>query len=820
MTEKPGFFYLGREYSIKQRKLLDSELLYDSRDLTTHAVCVGMTGSGKTGLCIDLIEEATLNSIPSVIIDPKGDMTNLLLAFPDLLPDDFLPWINPEDAKRNQMGLKAYSEEVSHIWEKGLSKWGIGKERIRRYKESAVFSVYTPGSKSGNSVSILSSLNVPALSWEDEEETLREKVRGTVSALLGLIDYNTDPIRSKEHVLISNIFEFFWRKGEGLTLEKLIGAISNPPFEKLGVLSIETFIPKSEREKLILALNSLIAAPSFTDWVEGEPLDIYNFLWSKDGIPKVSIFYLAHLSDNEKIFFISLLLEEFLTWVRSQPGTNMLKNLFYIDEVFGYLPPYPLNPSTKKPLLLLLKQARAFGTGMMLTTQNPVDLDYKALTNAGTWFIGKLQAERDKQRLLEGLQTVTSEQGEIFNRKYLDHLISSLTKRVFIQHNVHNEKPTIFKTRWAMSYLRGPLTKEQLKRFKKFQTIVVKKGKGEKKHKEIVKVRPKISRKLEQFFLPPKVSQNFILSKYDVPAEYTKNIYFYFMPMLYAKAHMYIDKEKPSVSFSKEQTYICKCNREEKFFIWKLTNKKIDKNDLSFVPELTEQFGFIEVNPRLSRKEGVDNAKKELLLEMIKNEKPQIYYCRMLKLYSSVGETLDEFEDRCSLEFERLKRQELKKVEKKYAKRIDRVNERIERKKMAKQRYEQEAEARKREELLSGAETALSWIFGRRSIRGLSTASRKRRMSRMSEERAREADTLVKTYQEDIIELKRELEDAVDEIEDKFDDALEEIHPVELKIDKKDIEMKAFFLLWVPCISIEVNGGESIFDLFWGEKIE
>ncbi|TES91255.1 MAG: ATP-binding protein, partial [Candidatus Cloacimonadota bacterium] len=443
MIEKTGFFYIGKEFSMGKNKTLDNPILYDSRDLTTHAVCIGMTGSGKTGLCIDILEEATLNGIPSIIVDPKGDMTNLLLVFPNLLPEDFLHWVNPEDARREDIDLNAYAERVARTWKEGLGQWGIESERMRKYKETAEFRIYTPGSRAGFGVSILSSLLVPKLSWDKDEETLREKIRGTVSALLGLINYKTDPIRSKEHILLSNIFEHFWRKGEDLSLEKLIGAIGNPPFEKLGVLSLETFIPRGERQKLLLDLNSIIAAPSFNDWIEGAPLDIGRFLRGENGRPRVSIFYTAHLSDNEKLFFTSLLLEELLTWVRGQPGTTDLKSLLYIDEVFGYIPPYPFNPPTKKPLLLLFKQARAFGTGVMLTTQNPVDIDYKALTNAGTWFIGKLQTERDKDRLLEGLETVSGESGELFDRKYLDHLISSLKKRVFIHHNVHNEKPEI-----------------------------------------------------------------------------------------------------------------------------------------------------------------------------------------------------------------------------------------------------------------------------------------------------------------------------------------------------------------------------------------
>ena len=819
MIEKPGFFYIGKEFSMKENKTIENPILYDSRDLTTHAVCIGMTGSGKTGLCIDILEEATLNRIPCIIIDPKGDMTNLLLAFPELLPRDFFPWLNPTDAKRAGMDLDAYSEKISNLWKTGLNKWGIEPERIRRYKESAEFRIYTPGSKAGNSVSIVSSLLAPQLSWDKEEETLREKIRGTVSALLGLINYSTDPIRSKEHILLSNIFEHFWRKGEDLSLEKLIAAIGNPPFKKLGVLSIDTFIPRKERQKFLLDLNAIIASPSFSDWLNGQTLDIDRFLRTKNGKPGVSIFYTAHLSDNEKIFFTSLLLEEMLSWVRAQPGTNDLKSLLYIDEVFGYIPPYPRNPPTKKPLLLLFKQARAFGTGVILTTQNPVDIDYKALTNAGTWFIGKLQTERDKERLLEGLETVTEEGGEVLDRRYLDHLISSLKKRVFIHHNVHNEKPELFMTRWAMSYLKGPLTKEQIKKLRKVD-ITVPPGKRKEKTREgnIVKVRPKICDDFSQFFLPPRYSQEFILKKQGIKNKDIKEKKQFYSPYLFAKCNISIDKTKPPIAFSKGENYLCPCDNSQEFFIWKKTDLTFSNFTLS--PDNSLNIGFELASYRVEKKEGFKTSHKKLLFEVMREGGFVIYYCPELRLYSDIEENLEGFEDRCDKELEKIKDDEIKKLQRKFEKKIDRIQDRIERKKMDKERYEEEASARKREEYISGAETAFSWIFGRRSMRGISTASRKRRMRRTSEERAKEADAMIKNYKGDLKELKGELEEEMDELEDRFDDALEEIRPIEVKLRKKDIAIVSFGLVWIPVLRIDFTDGEKYFNTCTSEMIE
>ncbi len=460
--EKLGAFYLGKAYDLENQQRLEQLTMYDARDLTTHAVCVGMTGSGKTGLCIDLLEEAAIDHVPALIIDPKGDITNLLLTFPDLLPSDFRPWINADDARRKGLTEEAYAAQQADLWRNGLAEWGQDGERIRMLRDTAEFAIYTPGSDAGVPVSILQSFAAPALSWDSEAELLRERVQGTVSALLGLIGVNADPVRSREHILLANLFEHFWRKGEGLDLPKLIMSIQNPPIRTLGVFDVDTFFPEKDRFGLAMLLNNIIAAPAFQSWLSGQPLDIASFLWSPKGKPRHSIFYIAHLSEPERMFFVTMLLNQLVTWMRTQPGTTSLRALLYMDEVFGFFPPVA-NPPSKMPMMTLMKQARAFGVGVVLTTQNPADLDYKGLTNAGTWFIGRLQAERDKARLLEGLESATAEAGSALNRAQIDRIISGLGKRVFLLHNVHDEGPVTFQTRWAMSYLRGPLTRMQVR---------------------------------------------------------------------------------------------------------------------------------------------------------------------------------------------------------------------------------------------------------------------------------------------------------------------------------------------------------------------
>jgi hypothetical protein len=461
--EAPTTFYIGRRYDPTTRKLVDEVVYYDSRDLNTHAIVVGMTGSGKTGLCIDLLEEAALDNIPSIIIDPKGDITNLLLTFPSLRPEEFAPWINVDDARRAGLSLEEYTRDIAQQWRDGLASWSIVPQRISALKNAAQFSIYTPGSDAGLPVSILDSLRAPREGWTGFEESHRERISGIVTALLALIGKQVEPVRDREHVLISNIFENAWKNGRDLSLEDIILQVQKPPFAKLGVFDVDTFFPEKDRFKLAMDLNNIIASPSFQTWISGEPLDISRLLYTQEGRPRVSVFYIAHLTEAERTFMITLLLENMLAWMRTLSGTTSLRAILYFDEIFGHFPPGPRNPPTKEPLLRLLKQARAFGIGLILATQNPGDLDYKSLSNAGTWFIGKLQTENDKNRVLGGLQAASTAETKL-NMENLSRLLSSLDPRVFVLHNVHDEGgPILMHSRWTMSYLRGPLTRQQVR---------------------------------------------------------------------------------------------------------------------------------------------------------------------------------------------------------------------------------------------------------------------------------------------------------------------------------------------------------------------
>ncbi len=457
--EQPACFYLGREYDLATRTVLDTPVMYDARDLTTHGVVVGMTGSGKTGLCINLLEEAAIDGIPCIIIDPKGDLCNLLLQFPHLAPEDFFGWLNPEDARQRGVSLEEHGRELAERWRKGLAEWGQQPQRIQRLRDSAEWRVYTPGSEAGLPLSILQTFNAPK--GNVSREALNQKIDATATALLGLTGISSDPVQSREHILIAQLLLNAWSKGQDMDLPQLITQIQVPPLRKIGAFEVDTFYPEKDRLKLAVALNNILAAPSFSTWITGEPLDLERLLGGGQK-PRQLIFYVAHLEDAQRLFFLTLLLEEVLSWTRRQQGTSSLRAILYFDEVFGYLPPHPANPPTKTPLMALLKQARAFGVGILLATQNPVDLDYKALSNAGTWFVGKLQTERDKARLVEGLQGVAAERGTLTDRNHLETVISALGNRVFLLHDVHRGKPLLFQSRWALSFLRGPMTRDQV----------------------------------------------------------------------------------------------------------------------------------------------------------------------------------------------------------------------------------------------------------------------------------------------------------------------------------------------------------------------
>jgi hypothetical protein len=823
--EKLGAFYLGQEYDLAKGERLDGLVMYDARDLTTHAVCVGMTGSGKTGLCIDLLEEAAIDSVPAILVDPKGDLTNLLLTFPALRPEDFQPWINLDDARRKGKSVEEYAKDTADTWKEGLADWGQGPDRIRMLKESADFRIYTPGSDAGLPVSILSSLTAPDLSWEEEQELLREQIQGTVSALLGLVGIEADPLQSREHILLSNIFEHFWRQGEDLDLTRLISAIQSPPVRQIGVFDVDTFFPEKERFGLAISLNNIIAAPGFQAWLEGEPLDVSALLYQPDGKPRHSIFYIAHLSDAERMFFVTLLLEQIVTWVRQQSGTTSLRALLYFDEVFGFFPPVA-EPPSKRPLLTLLKQARAFGFGVVLTTQNPVDLDYKGLTNAGTWFIGKLQTERDKMRVLDGLESASVQAGGAFNRKELDRLISALGSRVFLLHNVHEDHPVIFQTRWAMSYLRGPLTRTQVRELMAGQRsastpaaapptrrrqAVTKQGAPA--AAEAAKARadlpagysstpPALAPDMSHIFLPPRLRKKEALSQLEEEVGKTvepKETTIVYEPCLLALGTVSFLERKLKVDEERAVRLLLRPESLGAAISWADGDPvDLDPRDLEDEAEPDALFGTVP--PELSTASKLKGLEKDFTDHLYNNEQLDLYYNPSLKLYSEPGESERDFKVRAQQVAREARDAEVDKLREKYQKKLDKLEGSLDREEQKLAEDRADYEGRKREELLSAGETVVGMlgIFGRRSSRGLSTAARKRRLTTKALSDVQESEEEIKRLESEIEEMTKEMERETQELADEWTDVAEKVEVYSVKPSRKDINVELVTLAWAP----------------------
>ena len=815
--ERAASFYLGKLVNPKTGEL--GEILqYDARDLTTHGVCLGMTGSGKTGLCIDLLEEAALDDIPSIIIDPKGDITNMLLTFPDLKPADFKPWINVDDARRKDMTVEEYAQRTAKTWADGLADWGQGPERVRRLKESAEFVIFTPGSDAGAQVSILQTLSAPDLSWDDNEEQLREKIAGTVSALLGLAHVKIESIHSREHVLLSHIFEEAWRAGEDLDLAKLILGIQRPPIRKLGVFDIDTYFPPSDRMELAMALNNIIAAPSFEAWMEGAPLDIPTIIKAPDGRPRVSIFYIAHLSDTERMFFVTLLLQQIQTWMRTLSGTTSLRCILYFDEVFGYFPPHPADPPSKKPLLTLLKQARAYGLGVVLVTQNPVDLDYKGLTNAGTWFIGKLQTDRDKMRVLEGLESVASQEGARFERAYFDRLIGALKSREFILHNVHEDAPVVFKTRWAMSYLRGPLTRSQVRELMEGRDVDLPAGKAKARKSERTRATeaasapreeikedgfasapPTLPAKIEQYYLPVVMPEPEARRQARIENARSKLVY---QPAVIGIATMRYVHKTSGIDAQEPVDYLLWPEQIGAVPEWdSAEHPRIEARDLD-TATYAEAY-FAEVPRELSKATRMAALKKDLADYLYRNHWLVVKHNPSLKIYARPEDTENDFKDRCREAAREGRDKEVEKIRSRCETKIERIEDRIQREERELDEDRVEHEARKQEEWLSAGESLLSLFGGRRRSSAFSSASRKRRLTKQSKADVTESIEALAALKEDVAELQEELEEALEEVTRRWAEKSDDVEELKVRPRRTDVDLEVFGLAWVPIWEIE-----------------
>jgi hypothetical protein len=816
--EKLGAFYIGRVQDPVSGETTSEEVMYDSRDLTTHAVCVGMTGSGKTGLCIGILEEAALDGVPAIIIDPKGDITNLLLAFPDLLPGDFKPWVNVDDAARKGLSVEDYAVSVAETWRKGLAEWGQDSNRIRRFRSSAEFRIYTPGSDAGTGISILSALAPPALSWETEAELLREQIEGVATALLGLMGIQADPLQSREFILLSGIIEHFWRRGEALDLPMLINSVQKPPMIKLGVFDTDTFFPEKDRFRFAIMLNGMVASPGFQSWLSGEPLDIPSFLSSPSGKPRHSIIYLAHLSESQRMFFVTLLLEKLLVWMRAQSGTTSLRALVYFDEVFGYLPPVA-EPPSKKPLLTLLKQARAFGLGLSLTTQNPVDLDYKGLSNAGTWFVGRLQTERDKARLLDGLESASVEAGSRFDRAAMNTMISSLGSRVFILHNVHEQEPVLFKTRWAMSYLRGPLTRDQIRTLSRGHHTEHAQASSEAVAAEspafehalpeppLSEEPPALGPGVQQWFMPPALSRGQAVHRAGEKGKGECTLVY--TPGLFADASVSFLSARHGVSHTENRGCVLLPDGMGTVIDWKGAEPaSVEAGELMSHPEPEGRFHGAFPGQWISAA-GIRSVQKSLSDHLYYGAILEIFSNPVLKLHSQPEESLEEFRVRCRDKAREQRDGEVDKLRERTGTRIDRLRTRLEREQSRLEEAKDTHKGRKSEELLSAGETlaGVLGIFGRRRTTGLSSAARRRRMTQTAKSRIDRSEDEIKRLEEEMKDLEQSVKDEAEDIAARWEDAQEGIETVELKPRRTDVEIKAVVPVWLPVYRVVPHKG-------------
>lgn len=790
--EKLGAFYLGRPYDLEQKAIGEAPILYEAADLTTHGVCVGMTGSGKTGLCISLLEEAALDGIPAIAIDPKGDLGNLMLTFPGLSAEEFEPWVQADDARRKDQSVAEYASGQAELWRGGLADWGQDGERIRRLREAAECRIYTPGSEAGLPVSILASLAAPNAGVRGDRELFGDRVETTVTSLLSLIGFKADPVQSQEHLLLSSILDHQWQQGVDIDLGGLIGLVQEPPVSRVGVLQLESFYPAKERFKLATGLNALLASPGFDIWLQGQPLDIDRILFNDQGKPRTAVFSIAHLSDEERMFFVSLLLSELVGWVRSQSGTSNLRALLYMDEVFGFMPPVAQPPS-KKPLLTLLKQARAHGLGVLLATQNPVDLDYKGLSNTGTWFLGRLQTERDKMRVLEGLDSLSG----TMSKQDLDRTLSEVGKRVFLLHNVHEPAPVLFHTRWAMSYLRGPLARTEIERLMDpFRSEL-----PSEEAPEPVPVMPQAVAGAEaqpdaaDHMTPPVLDPE--IETWYLPAPESGQAY---RPGLLGCARMYFTNRSKALEHREEVYQWLALDGEASQPDWDRSEELVlTQTDLDDSPR--EGLAFDELPAPAASLKSYSDWQKDFVNHLYRNRRVEVLRCGELDAESKPGEDERDFRIRLG-EVARAERdRRADELREDYASRQEKLAERIARAeaKLA----EQSAQARdsKLSAVISAGTTILSAVLGRKGLsRGTVSDAQTamRRASRTSKE-GRDvelAEDSLERLEKELTELEQSLQDDLDAMRDKLDPLTAELTSVELKPLKRDIEVTAFGLGW------------------------
>jgi len=785
--EKLGAFYLGREFDPAANSLKDDLVLYDSRDLTTHAVCVGMTGSGKTGLCVSLLEEAAIDGVPAICIDPKGDLGNLMLTFPNLAPADFAPWVDPGEAARKGVDPAALAASTAENWKKGLAEWDQAPERIARLRAAADVAIYTPGAETGLPLSVLRSFSPPAPELLADAGALRDRVGSVVSGLLSLLGIEADPIGSREHILLANILESAWRQGLALDMPGLIQSVQKPAFDKLGAFDLETFFPAKDRLKLAMGINNLIASPGFATWMQGEPLDAQRLLFTAEGKPRISIISIAHLNDAERMFVVTLVLNEVIAWMRSQSGTGSLRAILYMDEIFGFFPP-TANPPSKQPMLTLLKQARAFGLGCVLATQNPVDLDYKGLANCGTWFIGRLQTERDKLRVIEGLKSALAGNEGGAN---LEALMSNLTQRVFLMRNVHDDAPLLMKTRWALSFLRGPLTGPEIARVMASRKAQASAAATSYSAPAVAPAaapaaRPPIGAGIPEYFLRPTKGSGTVLYK----------------PMIAGFGKLHFVDSKLTLDEWQTAGWLAPLDDGGGNASWEDAQRDYAlKSRLATAPEEGADYGELP-GPAL-RAASYAGWAKSLQSHLYETARASIFASDTFKAASKAGESEGDFRARLTLAAREKRDEAVAELRKRWAVKIQQLQDQMRRAEERREREKSQLSDRRMQTAVSIGSSILGALLGRKAMSATnlnrvgSAARSATRMGRESQDVTRAEESL-EVLQQRLADTQREVEAEVARLETTLDPSTISLRAVEVPARKSDIAVGEVALVWTP----------------------
>jgi hypothetical protein len=762
--EKLGVFYLGHKWNADSKATTDELLLYDSKDLVTHAVCIGMTGSGKTGLCLDLLEEAAIDSIPTIAIDVKGDISNVLLDNPKA------------DA--------------------------LQKQRIARMRGASEFTVYTPGSSAGRPVSVLKSVAAPPPAVLEDADAFRERISSAVTSILVLLGIDADPMQSREHILLSNIIKTAWQQGNSIEIDELIRLIQKPPVTRIGAIDIESMFPAKERFELAMRLNNLVASPGFEAWMEGEPLEIDAMLYGGEGKARTSIFYIAHLGDTERMFFVTTLLSRVVAWMRMQSGTPSLRAIVYMDEIFGFFPPVA-NPPSKQPLLTLLKQARAYGLGILLATQNPVDLDYKGLANTGTWFIGRLQTERDKARILDGLEGAAASTGTSFQRADIDRMLSGLGSRVFLMNNIHDDGPQLFKTRDALSELVGPMTLKQIKELKQKAGIttssIATARRDETTEASLIRgAEPTTPKSTSAPLLPPEIKTCYLPVRSASPQGASLT----YLPRVLAIGNVKFADTKSGVDTTLQYAMLATISGDLAGVDWqKAQPAKVWQEDLLEQPEAGAAFG--ELPSAMSNGKSYAAWNKEFATWLYAAKTVKVYRADLTGEYSKPRENERDFRIRIA-QVAREKRDQAKaELEQKYAPKLAALQEREIRAQQTLHREQAEAQQQQLHTAVNIGATVLGAFMGRRrvsvgAIGRASTAARSISRQAKEQQDVQHANDNLERVQEQLAELNRKFAEEMSALEGKYDPANLQLSEIVIAPKKANISVPLLSLAWAP----------------------